>query len=498
MNILEKIKQLPQKSGVYIFKDQNNNIIYIGKAISLKNRVSSYFNKSNSHSAKVSQMIKKINDVDYIVTGSEMEALLLESNLVKKNNPYFNTQLKDDKSYPYIKVTIEEPFPAISMVRKNRVVKDKKARYFGPFVDVEITRKAVKKLREIFKLRNCSNRKFSLGNACIYYQIDLCSAPCAQKIIQEDYRKNVEECCFLLSGQHRKLLNKLKEEMKIASQLMFFEKAAQIRDTIKMIEKVISQEKISKYYRKNQDYYLIEKRNHNCLVESIEELQKYLGLKSLPLYIEAYDISNIHGQISVGSMIAFKEGMPYKKGYRHFKIKDVEGINDFAMLGEVIFRRFRDYRIKNEELPDLLLIDGGKGQLNVASGVLKELDLDIELVSLAKREEELFRPGRKEPILLPKNSDIYFLIQRIRDEAHRFAISYHKKLRRKLIKKSIIDFIPGIGEKRKLKLLSKFKSIEDIRKAEIEELKEVTGIGEKTANKIKDILEVRHDFEIQR
>lgn len=220
MNILEKIKQLPQKSGVYFFKDRKNNIIYIGKAISLKSRVSSYFNKSNSHSAKVSQMIKKINDVDYIVTGSEMEALLLESNLVKKNNPYFNTQLKDDKSYPYIKITNEEPFPAISMVRRNKAIVDKKSRYFGPFVDVEITRKAVRKLRGMFKLRNCSNRKFNLGEVCIYYQIDLCSAPCAQKITKEDYRKNVEECCFLLSGQHRKLLNKLKEEMKIASQLM--------------------------------------------------------------------------------------------------------------------------------------------------------------------------------------------------------------------------------------------------------------------------------------
>ncbi|MDD5635014.1 MAG: excinuclease ABC subunit UvrC [Atribacterota bacterium] len=496
MNILEKVKQLPQQSGVYLFKDKTGKIIYIGKAISLRNRVSSYFNKSYTHSLKVSQMINMIDDVDYIITGSEMEALLLESRLVKTKNPYFNTQLKDDKSYPYIKITCREEYPAIQLVRKNRYEKDKKARYFGPFVDVEVTKKAVKKLREIFKLRNCSNRKIKMGTTCLDYQINLCSAPCAQKINRDDYRKKVDECCLLLTGQHNQLLKDLKDEMKIVSQLMLFEKAAKIRDTIQMIEKVIDQGKISKHYKKKVGSYLINTKNHSSLNQGLHELQDYLNLQSLPKHIEAYDISNIHGQISVGSLVVFTEGVPDKKRYRHYKIKEVKGINDFAMMREVLYRRFRDSKAKKDALPDLVLLDGGKGQLNIGIQILQELGIKLDIASLAKREEEIFRPGEKDSILLPENSESLFLMQRIRDEAHRFAIGYHKRLRSKQIKNSVIDFIPGIGDKRKRQLLSKFKSIDDIRNAKQEELKEIPGIGDKTARKIKDILEVRHDYKL--
>ncbi len=497
MNISEKVKQLPQQSGVYLFKDQIGNIIYIGKAISLRNRVSSYFSKAYSHSAKVSQMIGRIYDIEFITTASEMEALLLESNLVKINKPYFNTQLKDDKSYPYVQITRNHPFPAIHLIRKNRKIRDKKARYFGPFIDVEITRKAVKKLRQIFEIRNCSQRKFNLGATCLDYQIGLCSAPCAGKIDQNNYQKNIKECCLLLSGQHNMLLKSLKEEMRIASQLMLYEKAAKIRDTIRMIEKVISQEKISKYHQRKLDVYLNEKKNYASLKKTLRNLQKYLELDTMPILIEAFDISNIHGQMSVGSMVVFQLGIPDRKKYRHYKIKYVEGINDYAMMREVIYRRFQDSHLKNERLPDLVLLDGGKGQLSIVTKVLQELNVQLNLASLAKREEELFRPGKKEPILLPRNSEVFFLIQRIRDEAHRFAIRYHKNLRSKLIRSSVIDFIPGIGKKRKSHLLSKFKSIDHIRKAEIRELSEIPGIGEKTARKIKDILEVRCDFRIQ-
>ncbi len=496
MDIREKAKQLPPKSGVYLFKNQEGEIIYIGKAISLRNRVSSYFNKSYYHSPKVNQMIEKIYDIDYIPTASEMEALLLESNLVKTNQPYFNTQLKDDKSYPYIKISRQTPFPAIQLVRRNKMTDDKNARYYGPFIDVEVTRKTVKKMREIFKLRNCTERKFKQGKACLDYQIGLCSAPCAQKISQEDYQKSVSECCLLLSGQHTILLRKLREEMKIASQLLFFEKAAKIRDTINMIEKVITQQKISKAYRKKLNHYLQEKRNHTSLKYALLDLKKYLKLATIPSHIEAFDISNIHGQLSVGSMVVFIDGIPDKRKYRHYKIKGVEGINDFAMMKEVVYRRFRDNRINNEKLPDLILIDGGKGQLSSVVEAIQELKIEIELASLAKREEELFQPGNREPIILSKNSEAFFLVQRIRDEAHRFAISYHKKLRSKLIKNSIIDFIPGIGEKRKKQLLSKFKSIDHIKEAKIEELQQIPGIGKKTAIIIKQILEVRNDFEI--
>jgi len=496
MNISEKIKHLPQQSGVYLFKDQTGTIIYIGKAISLRDRVNSYFGKSHSHSAKETKMIARICDIEYITTASEMEALLLESNLVKTKKPYFNIQLKDDKSYPYIQITGDHHFPAIHLIRKNRKTRERKGRYYGPFIDVVITRKAVKKLRQIFKIRNCSQRKFSSGKACLDYQIGLCSAPCAGKIDLNDYQKNVKECCLLLSGQLNILLKDLKKEMRIASQLMFYEKAAKIRDTIGMIAKVISQEKISKSYQRKLDIYLNEKINDASLKKALQHLQHYLELEAMPFHIEAFDISNIHGQISVGSMVVFQSGIPDKKKYRHFKIKYMEGINDFAMMKEVIFRRFRDNHLKNEPLPDLVLLDGGKGQLSAVAQVLLELNLKLNLVSLAKREEELFQPGKKEPILLPRNSEAFFLIQRIRDEAHRFAITHHKKLRSKLIKSSVIDFIPGIGEKRKNQLLSKFKSIDHIRNADIVELIEIPGIGEKTACKIKDILEVRNDFKV--
>ena len=497
MNIKEKVKQLPLKSGVYLFKNQQDEIIYIGKANSLRNRVSSYFNKSYYHSPKVNQMIEKIYDIEYILTASEMEALLLESNLVKANKPYFNTQLKDDKSYPYIKISRQNPFPAIYLVRRNRVSTDKKTRYYGPFVDVEITRKAVKKMREIFKLRNCTDRKFKQGKACLDFQIGLCSAPCAHKINKDDYQKNVQECCLLLSGQHTILLRKLKEEMKIASQLMLFEKAAKIRDTISMIEKVISQEKISRTYRKKLNSYLKEKRNNKSINQALFDLKNHLNLGKIPFHIEAFDISNIHGQLSVGSMVVFIDGIPDKRRYRLFKIREVEGINDFAMMKEAFYRRFRDIKLNNDKLPDLVLLDGGKGQLSSVVKTMNELGIEIELASLAKKEEEIFQPGSKEPVLLPRDSEAFFLIQRIRDEAHRFAITYHKRLRSRQIENSVLDFIPGIGEKRKKQLLSKFKSINHIREAEIKELKQIPGIGEKTANKIKEILEVRYDFKIR-
>jgi excinuclease ABC subunit C len=245
------------------------------------------------------------------------------------------------------------------------------------------------------------------------------------------------------------------------------------------------------------NHYLQEKRSHSLLKNALLDLKKYLKLTTIPHHIEAFDISNIHGQLSVGSMVLFIDGIPDKRKYRHYKIKGLEGINDFAMMKEVVYRRFRDKKINNEKLPDLVLIDGGKGQLSSVAETIQELGIEVELSSLAKREEELFKPGYKDPIILPRNSESFFLVQRIRDEAHRFAINYHKKLRNKLIKNSVIDFIPGIGEKRKRQLLSKFESIGHIREAKIEALQKIPGIGKKTAIKIKQILEVRNDFEIR-
>ncbi len=497
MDWTNQVKNLPEQSGVYIFKDSCGEIIYIGKANSLRQRVSSYFQRGKAHSLKVQQMVERIAQIEYIVTTSEMEALLLESRLVKKNRPYFNIQLKDDKSYPFIQITRSDPFPAIHLIRKTSKEAERKALYYGPFIDVDTTRKALHKLRNIFKIRNCSQQKFNLGKPCLDYQIGLCSAPCANKIDQEEYRKKVRDCTLLLAGRHKALLTKLKQEMKIAAQLMLFERAAKIRDTIKMIEKVITQEKIGRYYRRRLPLYLKESPHKESLLNVLKDLQEYLKLPVLPLSIEAYDISNIQGKIAVGSLVSFQSGVPNKKKYRHFKIKYQEGINDYAMMKEVLERRFTTNQLSKESWPDLILVDGGKGQLNIIDQALRELGLSLPLVALAKREEQLFQPNKKEPILLPRNSETFFLIQRIRDEAHRFALSYHKKLRSRLIRDSIIDFIPGIGKKRKKMLLSKFKSIESIRKTPLEELKALPGIGEKTAQKIKDILEVKYDSKIQ-
>lgn len=497
MSLSDIIKHLPEQSGVYLFKDRSGEIIYIGKANSLRNRVSSYFTRNYSHSPKVKQMIKQIDKVEYIITDSEMEALLLESRLVKKNDPYFNTQLKDDKSYPFIQITTGNPFPAIHLIRKNSKIAEKKASNYGPFTDVETTRKAVHKLRSIFKIRNCSQQKFNTGKPCLDYQIGLCSAPCAQKIEQGEYLKKVKECILLLSGRYRVLLKNLKQEMKIAAQLMFYEKAAKVRDTINMIEKVISQEKTSRNYQKKLDSYIQEDITKNSVQRGLRGLQDFLKLPMLPRLIEAYDISNIQGKMAVGSLVSFQSGMPDKKRYKHFKIRFEQGINDYAMMKEVLERRFSNCSLKKEQLPDLILIDGGKGQLSIATMVLQELNLPLNLVSLAEREELLFQPGVPEPIMLPRDSEAFFLIQRIRDEAHRFALSYHQKLRSKIIRNSLIDFIPGIGEKKKTQLLTKFKSIDHIRNASLEELKELPGIGDKTARKIKDILEIRHDFKLQ-
>lgn len=496
MDWKNQVKLLPEQSGVYIFKDCSGKIIYIGKANSLRQRVGSYFQRGNVHSIKVQQMIKRIFSIEYITTSSEMEALLLESRLVKKNKPYFNTQLKDDKSYPYIQITKDNSFPAIHLIRKTSSTAQRKALYYGPFIDVETTRKVVGKLRYIFKIRNCSEQKFNLGKPCLDYQIGLCSAPCAGKITKEEYQKKIRDCSLLLSGRHKLLLQNLRNQMNIAAQLMFYEKAAKIRDTINMIEKVITQEKISQSYRRKLPLYLKENFNKEYLLKALQDLQKYLKLPKLPVSIEAYDISNIQGKMAVGSLVFFQYGIPDKKKYKHYKIKYKEGINDYAMMREILERRFAKDKLSEESWPDLILLDGGKGQLSIASKVLKELNITINMVSLAKREEQLFELNNKEPLFLPKNSEAFFLIERIRDEAHRFALGYHKKLRSKLIRNSIIDFIPGIGEKKKNILLVKFKSIDHIRNASKEELKALPGIGEKTAQKIKDILEVRYDYKI--
>ena len=497
MDIKTKINKLPDASGVYFFKNKENKIIYVGKANSLKSRVSSYFRNFSQNSNKICKMVIEIADVEYIVTNSEVEALILESKMIKKNNPYYNAQSKDDKSYPYIKITKEE-FPQIFFNRKvNYDKKINKANYYGPFTDADATRKVVKSIRQIFKIRGCRQKKFRGTKACLDYQIDLCSAPCINKISKMEYQKRIKEICLFLSGKHKKLLRELYQEMQEDSDNLNYEKAARIRDKIKSIEKIIIGQKANYHIKKQESNYSFKKIEETEEIErkkgkkAIIDLKEKLKLDTIPYSIEAFDISNIQGQLAVGSMVVFENGRPKNNDYRRFKVREINRIDDYAMLQEIVERRYKKLLSENKKLPDLILIDGGKGQLSAVNKILNELNINLPVISLAKKEEEIFKIESVEPIILQDNSEALFLLQRIRDEAHRFAIAYHRKIRSKELRNSKIDVIPGIGKKRKNKLLEHFKSIEEIQNASIDEISKVPGIGKKIAKTIQTILEVR-------
>lgn len=498
MDIKSKVNKLPDTSGVYFFKDKREKVIYVGKANSLKSRVSSYFSNSTQQSPKINKMIEEIVNIEYITTSSEIEALILESKMIKNNNPYYNTQLKDDKSYPYIKITFERDFPQILFYRKiNRKVKEGKALYFGPFVDTNATRVVIKLLRQVFKIRECRKKDLKKAKICLDYQIGLCSAPCANMISKIEYRKRIREICLFLSGKQKRLLNNLYREMKEASSNLNYEKAAKVRDRIKSIETILKSQEINLFRKNNENGYLLKK------IEEVErdeikksrkaviDLKDKLSLKKLPEIIEAFDISNIQGKLAVGSLVVFEKGRPKKKDYRRFRVKRVKGIDDYAMLQEITERRYKRLLSEGKKLPDLVLVDGGKGQLSEVKKILTNLNLELPIISIAKKEEEIFKPEVHKPIILPSNSEALFLLQRIRDEAHRFAVTYHRSIRSKELRNSKLDIIPGIGAKRKRLLLEHFKSIEDIRNASRVEISKIPGFGDKIAEKIKTVMEAR-------
>ncbi|TFB08890.1 excinuclease ABC subunit UvrC [Candidatus Atribacteria bacterium MT.SAG.1] len=498
MDIKSKVNKLPDTSGVYFFKDKREKVIYVGKANSLKSRVSSYFSNSTQQSPKINKMIEEIVNIEYITTSSEIEALILESKMIKNNNPYYNTQLKDDKSYPYIKITLERDFPQILFYRKiNRKVKEGKALYFGPFVDTNATRVVIKLLRQVFKIRGCRKKDLKKAKICLDYQIGLCSAPCVNMISKIEYRKRIREICLFLSGKQKRLLNNLYREMKEASSNLNYEKAAKVRDRIKSIETILKSQEINLFRKNNENGYLLKK------IEEVEkdeikkgrkaviDLKDKLSLKKLPEIIEAFDISNIQGKLAVGSLVVFEEGRPKKKDYRRFRVKRVKGIDDYAMLQEITERRYKRLLSEGKKLPDLVLVDGGKGQLSEVKKILNNLNLELPIISIAKKEEEIFKPEVHKPIILPSNSEALFLLQRIRDEAHRFAVTYHRSIRSKELRNSKLDIIPGIGAKRKRLLLEHFKSIEDIRNASRVEISKIPGFGDKIAEKIKTVMEAR-------
>lgn len=600
-HIEAQIKELPDKPGVYQMKDETGDIIYVGKAKSLRKRIRSYFRKAN-HTFKTKIMIDHINDFDYIVTDTEVEAYILEANLIKKYQPKFNIRLKDDKSYPYIKVTTNEDFPRVF---KTRVVKNDGAKYFGPFADVNAIYKTINVLKDLFSLRSCKREIIegeTYDRPCLNYHIDKCHGPCIGEISKKDYNELVDKVIMFLSGRQTELIDRIEEKMYEASDNNDFEAAAKYRDQMEALKEVTRQQKVMSASTKDQDimaveqgeedqacvqlllvrngrlmgqehfilegvaeenvtqimgsflqqYYeqapqipdevllnteidsaellaerlrqkkgrkvkvqkpdrgekkrLIEMARRNAkqnlkkeeirekyrkkqTEEAIKELQVELELDNPPEHIEGFDISNIQGKDSVASLVVFKGGTPSKQDYRRFKIKTVKGADDFASMQEVIERRYSRLLEEERKLPDLILIDGGKGQLSAAYEILKKLGLkDQPVIGLAKKEEEIFKPESTEPVIISHRSPALQLLQRVRDEAHRFAVSYHRKLRSRRLTHSLLDKIPGVGPKRRKALLRHFGSLGEIKKANITKLKEVEGISGKTARKIYDYL----------
>lgn len=598
MELKDKIANLPQKPGIYQYKDSTGKIIYVGKAIKLRNRVRSYFNKQKQHDAKTRVLVSKIDDVDVIVTDSEAEALILEDTLIKKHKPRYNVNLKDDKSYPYVKVT-NEPYPRIFQTRT--VVRDG-AKYYGPFTKVREMHRVLDLIHKIFRLRTCKLNitaetiKEQKHKICLEFHIKKCDGPCEGLISHENYNKNIAFAKSILSGRTRELEHYLRERMEILSEEMKFEEAAEARDQLGAIRQFVSRQKvvtadlidrdvfgiyreentacslvftvregkligrkhfiikkaaelsddeilqrtIDTWYSEQEfvpkeiflptepndletltailtekrkasvhikipkigdkrhlidlaennaqyvlkEYLLAITKREQTVPHAVQSLQRDLRLKKMPRIIECFDNSHLHGTELVSSMVCFEDGKPKKSDYRKYKNQTVNKNDDFAAMREAVQRRYSRLINENKRLPDLIIIDGGKGQLSSAVGILKELGIfdKVAIIGLAKRLEEVFFPGNSEAVLLPKTSSSLRLIQQLRDEAHRFAITYHRQLRSKRTFRTELTDIPGIGAKTATKLLKDIGSVDAIRNCTIAQLK--VHLGEKQAKTV--------------
>lgn len=591
-NIKNALAVLPEKPGVYLMHDASGKVIYVGKAVVLKNRVRSYFRNLASHTPKVKAMVAKIAEIETIVTSSEVEALILECNLIKKYRPRYNISLKDDKTYPYLKVTLQEDFPRLYVTRRH--MRDG-ARYYGPYADAGAMHATVKLLRSMFPLRTC--RKMNVDRPCLNYHIKRCLAPCAGYISKADYHKMIKSVCMVLDGRTTELERDLKQQMQEAADNYAFEEAARLRDQLQAVARLneaqkavtnnggdmdifglgqdmtglcvqlffvrkgkligrdnffmpdggdtpqevitafvkqyyneatfIPKEVVLPYLPEEDEKQLIETwladkaqrrvelllpqrgvkkdllklANENAVkllnerlrkgslslkndLQAAEELQQALGLEHPLERMDCFDISHTQGSETVASMVVFRNGTSSKKDYRRYKIVSAEGKpDDFKSMQEVVYRRYRDY----EDLPSLVVIDGGKGQLSSALEVIRGLGLDdLPVVGLAKREEEIFKPHQSESIMLDREGAALHLIQRIRDEAHRFAITYHRKLRGKRNLVSVLDHVEGIGPKRRQKLWKAFKTLDAMRAASVEELAAVEGMNNAAAQTLYD------------
>lgn len=581
LELSEKLSTLPDRPGVYLMKDEQGKIIYVGKAINLKNRVRSYFQSSRNHSPKVKSMVARIADLETVITASEIEALILECNLIKKHRPRYNISLRDDKSFPYIKVTVNEDFPRLFPTR--RVQKDG-ARYFGPYTDSGAMHETIRLLRRLFPIRTC--RSMDVPRPCLQFHIKRCQAPCAGLVDAATYGEMIHAVCLFLEGRSDAVVRNLRRQMAQAAEDLQFEKAAQLRDQLAAVEKVtekqnivtgsgdqdvlglarsafgacvqvlfiragkmVGQERfllagseqeddevvlgafVQQYYSQASfipreillpfplaehdlisgwlneqkagkvDLHIPQRGTKKDLLAmaagnaaealsaqeakaetqearttgAVAELGRYLGFGHDPVRIECFDISHIQGAETVASMVVFENGEPKKSDYRRFKLRSVEGKpDDFRSMQEVVSRRYLD--ADPAGLPDLVIIDGGKGQLNSALAIIREAGLTIPVIGLAEQFEHIFREGESDPVILPRHSQALYLVQRVRDEAHRFAVTYHRKLRAKRNMVSVLDHVSGIGPKRRKALWDHFSSLAKMKSASVEELSQVPGM----------------------
>lgn len=423
----EKVKRLPQAPGVYLMKDDLGRVLYVGKAVRLRNRVASYFTEAAAVDRRTADLVPLIHDVDFIVTDSEVDALLLEARLIKDIRPRFNTELKDDKTFPYLQITTHEDFPRVEFTRKPLT---SGVRLYGPFTSAKKLRATISILQKIFRFRTCSldidenDERWRWFRPCLLASINQCTAPCNLRISQDDYRRDIQRLRLFLEGKKDSLLDELRQEMQQAAQELRFERAGRIRDEIKALESLAERGDLKEDIQP-EVFYIDPKKG-------VEGLRRAFKLDRPPRRIEGVDIAHLQGGQTVASLVQFIDGLPFKHGYKRFRIKTVSGIDDFASIHEVISRRFRRLSQQDESFPDLLLIDGGKGQLNAAMEAMHALGVTPPFtLSLAKQEEEVFLPGESESRRLSRHSFALRLLQYVRDEAHRFAQQYHHLLRRK-------------------------------------------------------------------
>jgi len=473
---------IPAKPGVYVYRDRFGTVIYVGKAANLRHRMSQYFQASRMNRADPKQrsLLKSIYDWDFLVVKNEDEALILESRLIKEYAPQYNILMRDDKRFLLVKINLKKDFPRLDLAR---VRKDDNCKYFGPFPKGSALRSTIDFLNAYFGLRTCkvNTPDESARKHCLKRIVKDCLEPCAGKITREEYHQHVDKMLQLLSGSSSSLIAELENKMREAAEKKQFEKAARFRDVITNIKTVFGQKTRSFRYASipSAPGYV-----------AVEDLQEILNMPNPPMLIECFDISNILGTLAVASMVCFENGSPVKDKYRRFKIREVDQIDDFAMMQEVIKRHYSRKIKEKQPLPDLLMVDGGKGQLSSAMETLAEINCPpLTVIGLAKKNEEIFLPRQSDPIILDRHSAALRLLQAVRDEAHRFAIGYHRKLRSKRLQESLLDDIPGIGTKRKQMILRHFGSVRKLRQASADEIMtKISGTGRIFAERIVEFL----------